>query len=67
MAEMNLLKGDVMDILYLQHLKNTTEMGSQLNKYWHGALTSQPQRVFLPLCVYFICNFIYFWLFVKSY
>jgi hypothetical protein len=54
-----------MDMLYLQLLKHTREMGSQFNKYWHGALTPQPHIVFPPFCVYLICNFIYFCLFVK--
>jgi hypothetical protein len=31
MSEMNLLKGAVMDILYVQLLKNTREMASQTN------------------------------------
>jgi hypothetical protein len=39
MAEMKPLKGAVMDILYLRLLKNSSEMVSQSNKYWHGALT----------------------------
>jgi len=45
MAEMSLLKGAVMDILYLRLLKNTKETAGQLNKYWHNALTLQHHRV----------------------
>jgi hypothetical protein len=62
---MNLLKGAVMDMLYLRLLKHTREMGSQFKKYWHGALTPQPHIVFPQFCVYFISNSLYFCLFVE--
>jgi hypothetical protein len=56
MAEMKLLKGAVLDILYRRLLKNTKEMASQLNKYLHSALTLQHHSVFPPFCVYLICK-----------
>jgi len=43
MAEMNLLEGAIMDILYL---KKTREMASHLNKYWHSTLTLHHHTVY---------------------
>jgi hypothetical protein len=56
MVEMSLLKGAVMNLLHLWLIKNTKEMASQFNKYWHNALTLQHHRVFPPFCVYLICK-----------
>jgi hypothetical protein len=53
---MSLLKGAVLDMLYLWLLKNTEETAIQLNKYWHADLTLQHHSVLPPFCVYLICK-----------